>query len=101
MGLEATDPEGYDEWLRARAAKKAARKAAQEAVFPEREHTTKILTGTFRVVYHGSYVPVDECAQRLDIALDAGLNDRDDLRAWDFTVTGTKELYGDPEGYDR
>jgi hypothetical protein len=91
----------YAEWFQARAARTAARKAAQEAVFPEPERTTKILTGTFRVVFHGNYVPVDECAQRLDIALDAGLNDRDDLRTWDFKVTGAKELYGDPEGYDR
>jgi hypothetical protein len=33
--------------------------------------------------------------------LDAGLDDRDDLRTWDFKVELVAEMFGDPEGYDR
>lgn len=66
----------------------------------ESKRTTKILTGTFRVVFHGDYVPADECETRLSIALDSGLDDRDDLRNWNFDVKSLTEVHGDPEGYD-
>lgn len=66
----------------------------------DEKRTTKILTGTFRVVYHGDYVPKDDVERHLHHALDAGLDDRDDLRAWDFVVTEITEVDGDPEGYD-
>jgi hypothetical protein len=63
--------------------------------------STKVLQGTFRVIYHGDYVTADEAAGHLMNALDAGLDDRDDLRSWDFKVEMSAELFGDPEGYDR
>lgn len=64
------------------------------------KRTTKILTGTFRVVFHGEYVPKDDVAGQLYHAIDMGLEDRDDLRSWDFDVSSVTEIDGDPEGYD-
>lgn len=66
----------------------------------EPKRTTKVLTGTFRAVYHGSYLAADEVADDLSSHLDSGLNDRDDLRTWEFTVDTVHEIDGDPEGYD-
>lgn len=64
------------------------------------QRTTKYLSGTFHVVFHGDYVPVDETMNRLSAALDAGLEDLDDLRSWNFRLTNMTEVIGDPEGYD-
>ena len=64
------------------------------------ERTTKYVTGTFTATYHGRYVPADEIPGRLSAALDSGLNDRDDLRAWNFEIVEIDEVTGDPEGYD-
>lgn len=63
--------------------------------------STKVIHGTFRVIYHGDYVPADEVAQNLMGVLDGALDDRDDLRTWDFKVELVAEMFGDPEGYDR
>lgn len=65
-----------------------------------RKRTTKRVTGTFDLTFYGDYVRVDDVASHLDYYLDSGLEDRDDLRTWDFTVTGIEELDGDPDGYD-
>ena len=64
------------------------------------ERTTKYLTGTFRATFHGGYLDADECASYLEGWLDSGLEDRDDLRSWSFSVQSTEEVSGDPEGFD-
>lgn len=64
------------------------------------ERTTKYLTGTFKVTFHGGYIAADDCAQYLIEWLDAGLDDRDDLRSWNFNVVEITEVPGDPEDYD-
>lgn len=64
------------------------------------KRTTKVVTGTFRMVFHGDYVALDEIPGRIDAWTDAGLEDRDNLRTWRFEVTEITEVDGDPEGYD-
>lgn len=64
------------------------------------ERTTKRVTGTFTLTFHGSYVSADEIDDQFRGWVDAGLDDRDDLRSWNFEVTEIDEVTGDPEGYD-
>lgn len=64
------------------------------------QRTTKYVTGTFTATFHGDYIDADDVETYLTGWLDAGLEDRDDLRTWDFTVTEIDERIGDPEGYD-
>lgn len=64
------------------------------------KRTTKILKGTFTLIFHGDYIPLDECEQYFQNWADGGLHDRSDLREWEFKVTGKTEIHGDPEGYD-
>jgi len=45
------------------------------------ERTTKYVTGTFAVTYHGRYVSADQIPGDLMSILDAALEDRDDLHA--------------------
>lgn len=74
-----------------------------EAQGPEivsEKRTTKYLTGTFNVTFHGRYLDPEECAQSLIGWLYDGLEDRDDLRTWTFSVEDIREVEGDPEGYD-
>ena len=65
------------------------------------QRTTKYVTGTFKVTFHGDYINADEVERHLLMWLDAGLDDRDDLRSWSFEVTEIDERTGDPEGYDK
>lgn len=65
-----------------------------------RKRTTKYVTGNFALVFHGDYVSADEIQGRLADYLDSGLDDRDDLRSWNFEVVQIDEVHGDPEGYD-
>jgi len=74
--------------------------SAAENEPPEPARTTKYLTGTFAVTFHGDYVDADDVASYLDGWLDAGLDDRDDLRSWSFRVENVREVPGDPEGFD-
>ncbi len=67
---------------------------------PEPARTTKYLTGTFKVTFHGDYIAADAAAGHLEGWLDSGLDDRDDLRSWSFTVQDVREVPGDPEGFD-
>lgn len=67
----------------------------------ERERTTKYVTGTFNITFHGSYVDVDEIERLLHQWLDGALEDRDDLYDRRFNVTEIEERGGDPEGYDQ
>ena len=62
--------------------------------------TTKYVTGTFTATFYGDYIDADAVVQHLDGWLDSGLDDRDDLRSWTFTVQDVREVTGDPEGYD-
>jgi len=64
------------------------------------ERTTKYVTGTFAVTYHGRYVSADQIPGDLMSILDAALEDRDDLRAWNFEIVEIDEVTGNPEGYD-
>lgn len=64
------------------------------------QRTTKYVTGTFHVKFHGDYIDASDVGRYLSGWLDAGLEDRDDLRAWSFDVVNVDEQTGDPEGYD-
>ena len=66
----------------------------------ERERTTKRVTGTFTLTFHGSYINADDIPQYFEQWIDGGLEDRDDLRGWKFDITEIVEVTGDPEGYD-
>ena len=58
------------------------------------------MTGTFTATFHGDYIDADAVSGYLEGWLDSGLDDRDDLRSWSFTVQDVREVTGDPEGYD-
>ncbi|MFJ7070158.1 hypothetical protein [Streptomyces sp. NPDC101115] len=62
--------------------------------------TTKRVTGTFTLTFHGSYLDADDIPQYFDQWIDGGLEDRDDLRGWKFDITEIDEVTGDPEGFD-
>ena len=64
------------------------------------KRTTKRVTGTFTVTFHGDYISAADAPDYLGQWLDTGLEDRDDLRAWGFQVTGVEEVTGDPDGWD-
>jgi hypothetical protein len=62
--------------------------------------TTKTVTGTFKATFHGDYLSADEVVFHLEQWIDAGLDDRDDLKGWTFSVEAVTEATGDPEGFD-
>lgn len=62
--------------------------------------TTKRVTGTFTLTFHGDYIDADDIPQYLEQWIDSGLEDRDDLRGWNFDITEIDEVTGDPEGFD-
>jgi len=64
------------------------------------ERTTKYVTGTFKLTFHGDYYDTDEVQSVFQSWIDMGLEDRDNLRSWEFTVTKMEQVPGDPEGYD-
>lgn len=66
----------------------------------ESKRTTKYVTGKFKVTYYGDYYAPDEITGNLTGILDDSLNDRDDVRSWEFTVNDIEVHNGDPEGYD-
>lgn len=66
----------------------------------EETRTTKIVTFTVVAKFYGNYLDVDEVAGHAQNWIDSGLNDRDDLRAWDFSNAVVIELDGDPLGLD-
>ena len=63
------------------------------------ERTTKYVTLTVKAVFYGDYVDADETTARVQDWIDVGLNDRDDLRSWEFGEAEVSEVPGDPEGY--
>lgn len=67
----------------------------------ERERTTKRVTGTFTLTFYGDYIDASDIPRYFDQWVDSGLEDRDDLRGWNFVITEVDEVTGDPEGYDR
>lgn len=67
----------------------------------EPERTTKYVTGTFTLTFHGNHIDAGDIPGYFEGWVDAGLDDRDDLRSWSFNITETRVVEGDPEGYDR
>ena len=66
----------------------------------ERQRTTKRVTGTFTLTFHGDYIDKDDVASYFQDWVDSGLDDRDDLRSWSFDIKTVTEEQGDPEGFD-
>ena len=66
----------------------------------EPERTTKRVEGTFTLTFHGDYIPAEDVESYFQGWVDAGLDDRDDLRSWSFRVDTVREEQGDPEGFD-
>jgi hypothetical protein len=64
------------------------------------ERTTKTVTGTFTLVFHGDYLDRDEVFSYFEGWVDQALEDRDDLRGWNFTALSVVEVTGDPKGFD-
>lgn len=64
------------------------------------KRTTKRVTVAVTATFHGDYIDADEVTGRLQGWIDAGLDDRDDLRHWSFTAGQVFEVHGDPEGFD-
>lgn len=65
-----------------------------------KERTTKRVTGTFTLTFHGNYIDASDVPQYFEEWVSGGLEDRDDLRDWTFTVLSVREVTGDPEGFD-
>jgi len=65
-----------------------------------RERTTKYVTITVSATFHGDYYDADECEGQLQGWIGAGLEDRDNLRGYDFGIGTVREVPGDPEGFD-
>lgn len=66
----------------------------------ESERTTKRVTGTFTLTFHGDYIDAEDIPQYFSGWVGSGLDDRDDLRCWDFHITEVTEVKGDPDGWD-
>jgi hypothetical protein len=66
----------------------------------EPERTTKYVQLSITATFHGDCVDVDEVASQLQDWISRGLDDRDDLRDWDFYGHHVREVTGDPEGFD-
>lgn len=64
------------------------------------DRTTKRVTGTFTLTFHGDYIDADDIPRYFEYWVDCGLDDRDDLRNWKFDITEIDEVTGDPEGFD-
>lgn len=64
------------------------------------ERTTKYVTLTLVATFYGGYYDAGEVTGRLQYWIDAGLNDRDDLRVWSYSLSDVVEADGDPEGFD-
>jgi hypothetical protein len=67
----------------------------------DRKRTTKYVSGTFKLTFHGDYVDAEDVERYFHDWVDAGLDDRDDLRGWTFEVHAVQEVHGDPEGFDQ
>lgn len=66
----------------------------------DEKRTTKRVHARLTLTFHGSYVPVDDIEDRVNAWIDAGFEDRDDLRGWAVEVLGISEIHGDSDGYD-
>lgn len=66
----------------------------------DRERTTKRVEGVFTLTFHGDYISAEDVETYFQGWVDAGLDDRDDLRSWSFKVSSVREETGDPEGFD-
>lgn len=64
------------------------------------ERTTKTVTMTITATFYGDYIAANEVTGYLQYWIDAGFNDRDDLRTWDFGDATVIEVVGDPQGWD-
>lgn len=53
--------------------------------------TRKNVAGTFTATFEGDYVPKDDIEYYLNAWLDAGLDDREDLRGWSFDIVTITE----------
>lgn len=64
------------------------------------ERTTKYVTMTVEVIFHGDYYGAGEVVGQAQGWIEAGLEDRDNLRGCSFGQASVREVAGDPEGYD-
>lgn len=64
------------------------------------ERTTKYVTATVKLVFHGDYIDADDVTRYADGWIRSGLDDRDDLHGIDVAFGAVREISGDPEGYD-
>ncbi len=58
------------------------------------------MTLTVTATFHGDYIDADDAIGYLQGWIEWGLEDRDDLRNWDFSGWHVREVDGDPEGFD-
>lgn len=66
----------------------------------DRERSTKTVTMTITATFYGDYHGVDEVTGYLQTWINAGLDDRDDLRTWTYGLAEVAEVEGDPNGFD-
>lgn len=66
----------------------------------EDKRTTKYVTATVSLTFHGDYLDAGDVRGYAEGWIDAGLEDRDDLRGWRITWGEVTEVSGDPEGFD-
>lgn len=62
--------------------------------------TTKLVTATVELRFHGNYISKDDTTDYADHWLSSGLDDRDDLRGWTISFGPVTEMPGDPLGLD-
>jgi hypothetical protein len=66
----------------------------------EEKRTTKTVEFTLTATFYGRYIDADEAFGALQSWIDQGLEDRDDLRSWDFGLAEVREVEGAPDGCD-
>jgi hypothetical protein len=64
------------------------------------ERTTKIVSVLVELTFYGDYLDKDEIPSYAEGWIEAGLNDRDDLRGWTITFGPVREISA-PEGSTR
>lgn len=53
--------------------------------------TRKSVCGTFTATFEGDYIPKEDIPTYLNMWLDSGLDDRDNLRGWSFDIVSITE----------
>lgn len=62
--------------------------------------TKKVVTVAVTATFEGDYYAASECPDMLEMWIDGGLDDRDNLRGWKVTAISTVEMPLDDDEED-